>query len=169
MPKKKPTQASTPSEPLVGSPSEYTHRVETVCVRYQNGKPVQIVHPLHLTGLRSVAPHPVDKGGRPSVENTVRYLLNRALLDYLYIPRDTPPQPPTRYGLVTLALKRCEQERNRIHAFTKTPAKRKEKLIKQFTIGRQTIDNFLKRFFTKPEQRLSPNALRQIFPHLGYR
>ena len=169
MPKNKPTQASTPSNRLVGSSSEYIHKVETVCVRYQNGKPVQIVHPLHLTCLRSGAPKSSNKGGRPAKENTIRYLLNRALFDYLYIPRDTPPQPLTRYGLATLALKRCKQERNRVHAFTKTPAKRKAKLVKQFTISRQTIDNFLKHFFPKPEQHLSHNELHELFPHLWYR
>ena len=169
MPKKKPTQASTPSEPLVGSSSEYTHKVETVCVRYQNGKPLQIVHPLHLTCLRSIAPRSIKKGGRPSGEQTVRYVLNRVLFDYLFIPRDTPPQPLTRYGLVTLALKRCEYERNRIEAFTRSTPKRKERLKNEFIISRDTFDNFLKPFFTKPRQRLSLSALRQLFPRLWYR
>lgn len=158
------------SPPRACSLWKYSYQVEKeVVVRYWQGQPIQLVHPPHLTCLQSIEPKSLKRVGRPAKENTIRYLLNRALFNYLYVPKDTPPQPLSRYGLATLALKRCKQERNRIHAFIKTPAKRKEKLVKQFSISRQTIENFLKHFFTEPEQRLSPNELRELLPQLSYR
>lgn len=168
MPKKAPSKKKSAASPSVIPLSEYKHKEETVTVRYWKGVPIQIVHPQHLTCLQHTPPQPVDKGGHPSVENTIRYLLNRALFDYLFIPQDTPPQPLTRYALATLALKRCVQERNRIQAFTKTPAERKEKLVKQFTISRKSIDKFLKRFFHEPGKPISPDELRSFFPSLSY-
>jgi len=111
------------------------------------------------------------RGGRPCLDRIVRYVLNRVLFKYVFIPRDTPPQPLTRYGLATLALKWCKQERTRIHALKQSLPKRKdeiEKLASDFIISRDTFEHFLKPFFTRPRQRLSPNALREIFPHLWY-
>lgn len=158
-------------KPLVGSPSEYAHKVETVAVRYRNGVPIQIVHPEHLTCLQHTPPQPVQKGGRPALDRIVRYVLNRALFDYLFIPRNRRPQPLTRYGVVKLALKWCDQERNRILSLKQSSVERKkqiEKAANDFIISRDTFEKFLKPFFKKPRQRLSPNALRKIFPHLWY-
>ncbi|NOU08634.1 MAG: hypothetical protein HOO98_01245 [Nitrospira sp.] len=108
MPKKSQGHRSA-APPSTRSLRKYTYQIEKeVVVRYWQGQPLQIVHPPHLTCLQYIEPKPLNRGGRPSVENTVRYLLNRALFDYLYIPRDNPPQPLTRYGLATLALKRCK-------------------------------------------------------------
>lgn len=178
MPKKKPTQASTPAKPLVGSPSEYIHKVETVCVRYQNGKPVQIVHPTHLTCLQLIEPKPPSPNGRPRVENTVRYLLNRVVFDHLFIPRDTPPQPLSRYGLATLALKWRDTERDKIlqlsvpEGASKQDKKQweadKKKRLEQLAVSRNSIDTFLKRFSPKPGEPISIEALHQMFPLLGY-
>lgn len=169
MPKKlkPPGHKSTPS-PSTHSLNQYSYQVvKEIVVRCWQGQPIQIVHPPHLTCLQNIEPTTL-KVGRPKIENTIRYVLNRALFDYLYIPRDTPPQPLTRYGIATLALKRCVQERNRIQAFTKTSATRKEKLVEQFSINRKTLDNFLKRFFEEPGKLISPDELRNFFPSLFY-
>ena len=172
MPKKpSPKGKKSPATPHAGSSSEYTHKVETVVIRYRKGVPLQIVHPQHLTCLQHVPPQPVDKGGRPCLDRIVRYVLNRALFDYVFIPRDTPREALTRHGLATLAVKWCKQERDRIHALKDSLPKRKkelEKLADDFFVSGDTFENFLKPFFQKPRQRLSPNALQQIFPHLWY-
>ena len=176
MPKKK----QSPSKPTIGPLSEYTYTTETVSVRYRNGVPIQIVHPQHLKCLQNALPQPVDKGGRPSVERSIRYILNRTVSDYLFsfgVFKPTP-LPVTRYKLLKLALAWRDKERDKI---LKTSAPEwaseedrkhleadKEKRLEQLIVSQHSLDTFLKRFFPKPGQHLSVENLHQLFPHLWY-
>jgi hypothetical protein len=161
------TNGKTAVKPATVSPSEYTYKAEEVTVRYWKGQPIQVVHPPDLSCLRSTPPTPVNRGGRPSVENDVRYVLNRALSDYIFGVPKPDPVPVTRYGLATLALKWCDKEREEISK-SSAPKWDKEIRLAQLTVSRDSIDNFVKRFFKKKGQRLSPKDLARIIPLLWY-
>lgn len=159
--------AVTPSAP---SQSEYSYKVEEVAVRYRLGKPIEIVHPPHLTCLQNIHLKTVNVGGRPSVENNVRYVLNRIVGDYIYPlgkPKP-PPSPVTRYGLTKLAVKWIEKEREAVEQ-SLAPEWAKKSSRARLIVSRDSIDNFLKRFFKKKGQRLSPKDLKGIFPSLWYK
>ena len=158
-----PNQDPPPGEDM--SLSSYTHKKETVVVRFLNGHAIELVYPLHLSGLRSTPKH---IGGRPRSDDAVRYVLNRAISDYIFtfgVPKPAP-LPIGRYGLVTLALKWAEQERGRIDK-SLAPKRDKDKGRDRLTISRDSLDRFLKKhFFKKKGQRLSPKKLHSIFPRL---
>lgn len=152
------------AKPRAVSPSEHSCKVEEVVVRYQNGHAVAIVYPPHLSCLTCEPPKPVNRGGRPSAENNVRYVLNRTISNLLSVPK---PAPVTRYGLTKLAVAWCDKERDDINGST-APKWDKDKRLAWIVVSRDSIDRFAKRYFKRPGQRLSPKDLRRIFPDLWY-
>lgn len=174
------TGAVPSSVPDSTSQFSYTHEVEEVVVRYHQGRPIGIVHPLHLACLQNTLPQPVSKGGRPSVEHSIRYILNRTVSDYLFrfgVSKPTP-LPVTRYKLLKVALAWRDKERDKILQ-TSAPEwaseedqkhldADKEKRLERLIVSRNSLDTFLKRFFPKPGQHLSAKDLRRIFPRLWY-